>query len=134
MKHGKKPEKRNQAGQVADARKNEILEIYQDLFQTIWNRLQPTLGTVAVASICRSALAQGSQGHPLLKMIDIDELGIRTGGLREKLDSFEPRALRVDLLAFVDEILRLLTDLTGDILVGKIKPLVQDARQRMGVN
>jgi len=54
------------AERVSQARKEEVLEIYEDLLQTIWNRILPTLGRVTVMAIMERALALTKETYPLM--------------------------------------------------------------------
>ena len=61
------------AERVSQARKEEVLKIYEDLLQTIWNRILPTLGRVTVMAIVERALALTAENFPSVNRLQVRE-------------------------------------------------------------
>jgi hypothetical protein len=102
------------------ARKEEVLEIYEDLLQTIWNRIMPTLGRVTVTAITERALVLTTEKYPLTKQLRLTADGVSFDILRQHLGEEEKPVLRDALKELVTNLIDILAMLTGDILVTKL--------------
>ncbi len=116
---------------LRQARHEEVLAIYEDLLQTIWNRLVPTLGRVTVAAILDRSVAATAEHHPFVKTLRVTREGLEFQGLRDHLmppggpEQVEIRGAMKELVA---SLIDLLATLTGDILVRQLLKDVERAR------
>jgi hypothetical protein len=110
------------------ARKEEVLEIYEDLLQTIWNRIMPTLGRVTVTAITERALVLTSEKYPLTKQLRLTAEGVSFDILRQHLGEEEKPVLRDALKELVTNLIDILAMLTGDILVRKLLKEIEEKK------
>ncbi|MEQ8995225.1 MAG: hypothetical protein RID53_01825 [Coleofasciculus sp. B1-GNL1-01] len=109
------------------ARKEEVLEIYEDLLGTIWHRILPTLGRVTVIAIMDRALAITQDDYPLIEHLHTTAQGIDFEPLRQRLGEEERLLLRDALKELIANLIDILAMLTGDILV---RQLLRDIEER----
>lgn len=112
--------------------KREIIDVFRELLERLWARLVHLIGESNTAAIFHSALNEAGSTAPFLQKITVNEQGLRMDGLVAEADDLTRTELRVALLTFTDSIVALLTDLTGDILVTKVAPLMQQFRREIG--
>lgn len=110
------------------ARKEEVLEIYEDLLQTIWNRIMPTLGRVTVTAIMERALALTVEKYPLIKHLEVRTEGVCFEVLRQHLGEEEKPILREALKEVITNLIDILAMLTGDILVRQLLKEIKERR------
>lgn len=112
---------------VSQARKEEVIETYDDLIKTIWNRILPTLGRVTVIAIMERALALTRENYPLIGQLTVGQDGISFLVLRERLQDEDREMIREALKELITNLIDILAMLTGDILV---KQLLQEIESR----
>ena len=105
---------------VSQARKEEVLEVYEDLLKTIWNRILPTLGRVTVMAIMERALALTAETYPLLGRLQVTNEGLSFDVLRQQMREEEREDIRDALKELVANLIDILAMLTGDILVRQL--------------
>lgn len=105
---------------VSQARKEEVLTIYQDLLQTIWNRILPTLGRVTVMVIMERTLAITQKKYPPISHLQVTNHGIVFSDLHRHVDEVEHDLLRLALNDFIVNLIDILAMLTGNILVEQL--------------
>jgi hypothetical protein len=71
------------AERVMRARREEVLETYEDLLSTIWNRIVPTLGQVTVLAIIKRSLALTEQHHPIISALVVTGEGCDSTAFRD---------------------------------------------------
>lgn len=111
--------------------KEEMVNIFRDTAEGLWARLIQYIGLSSTVAIFRSALRESGRSFPFLLRIKITNGGIRLDDLRRDLGGLERQTVRLGLLAFANGLVALLTELTGEILVHKVEPLVSAFRIRM---
>lgn len=102
------------------ARKEEVIEIYEDLLQTIWNRIMPTLGRVTVTAIMERALVLTAEKYPVIHHLEVRAAGVSFDVLRQRLGEEEKLAMRDALKELIANLIDILAMLTGDILVQQL--------------
>lgn len=112
---------------VAQARKEEVLDIYNDLLRTIWNRILPTLGRVTVMAIMERALALTEERYPIIGFLRVTSEGISFRILSQNVQDEDNQFIREGLKELVANLIDILAMLTGDILV---KQLLQEIEGR----
>jgi hypothetical protein len=115
------------AERVTQARKEEVLTIYEDLLSTIWNRIVPTLGRVTVSAIMERALALTKDTYPLLGHLQVTDGGVSFDVLHQRIGEEKREEIREALKELVANLIDILAMLTGDILV---KQLVREIEGR----
>lgn len=105
---------------VSQARKEEVLTIYQDLLQTIWNRILPTLGRVTVMVIMERTLAITHKKYPPISHLQVTNHGISFTELQQHVDDVEHEVLRLALNDLIVNLIDILAMLTGNILVEQL--------------
>jgi hypothetical protein len=105
---------------VSRARKEEVLAVYEDLLQTIWNRILPTLGRVTVMAIVERSLTLTKASHPSLAPLQVTAEGLSFDALRQQVEDEERVTLRDALKELVANLIDILAMLTGDILVRQL--------------
>jgi hypothetical protein len=102
---------------VGLARKEEVIAVYHDLVQTIWDRLTPTLGRVTVAAIMERSLAATIEHYQFMSSLRVTREGVSFDALREHLDDQERDSIRDGMKDLITNLIDLLAMLTGDIIV-----------------
>jgi len=105
---------------VARTHKEEVLDVYQKLLQTIWSHILPTLGQVAVTVIGEQAQALAQEKHPVMRHLRVTLEGVSFEGLQEHLDEVEIEALHEAFKDLIANLIEILTTLTGNVLVQKV--------------
>ncbi|MBW4576671.1 MAG: hypothetical protein KME08_15455 [Aphanothece sp. CMT-3BRIN-NPC111] len=117
--------------EMALAAKEQTLEIFGELLERLWERLIGLIGETATVAVFRSALLETSRDHFILQEIDIENSGIDLERLKKTLNALESSAIRSGLLAFTENVMTLLIDLTGGILLRKVEPLMQQFKEKL---
>ncbi|GAB4224801.1 MAG: hypothetical protein Kow0049_01160 [Stanieria sp.] len=94
----------------------EVLKIYQDLLQVIWNRILPTVGQVTIMTIMERALVLTKEKYSLISYLHITPQGISFEELFLKLEQEEGLKIQEAFKKLVVNVFDILTLLTGDIL------------------
>jgi len=113
--------------------KQAIVQFFSTLSNRLWQRLIGFIG-VSNATVClQSVLVQTRQQYAFLQDVRVDDSGIHVDHLGTRLDTVEKARLQEGLLTYIDAVMALLTDLTGEVLVHKIAPLVQQLKHHLEV-
>ncbi len=112
---------------ITQARKEEVLDIYNDLLRTIWNRILPTLGRVTVMAIMERALALTQETYQIIGYLQVTSEGVSFRSLSQNIKEEETHVLREGLKELIANLIDILAMLTGDILV---KQLLQEIEGR----
>jgi len=100
---------------------NELLDIYEDILETIRTRILPTIGRPATAAVVERALALAAEAHPLLSDVKMNEEGLSLEALREQAARGDKAE---DIQAGLEQLLTDLVDaiatLTGDVLIREL--------------
>lgn len=114
---------------VTQARKEEVLEIYNDLLKTIWNRILPTLGRVTVMAIMERALAITEETYPLIGHLQVTSEGVSFRGLSQNVKDEDTHVIREGLKELIANLIDILAMLTGDILVKQLLQEIEGRKQ-----
>jgi hypothetical protein len=112
---------------VIQARKEDILEIYEDLLKTIWNRIQPTLGRVTVMAIMERAVVLTKERYLLIEHLRVIPEGVDFHPLHQRVGEEDRDVIREALKELIANLIDILAMLTGDILV---RQLMQEIERR----
>jgi hypothetical protein len=105
---------------IRQARKEEVLEIYEELLQTVWNRILPTLGRVTVMAIMERAIILTKESYPIVERLEVTSDGLSFDSLRSSMNESELEVIREALRELVADLIDILAMLTGDILVQQL--------------
>jgi hypothetical protein len=112
---------------IAQARKEEVLDIYNDLLKTIWNRILPTLGRVTVMAIMERALVLTEESYAIIGYLKVTSEGVSFRTLSQNVKDEDNQIIREGLKELIANLIDILAMLTGDILV---KQLLQEIEGR----
>lgn len=105
---------------VNRARKEEILDIYEELLTTVWNRIIPTLGQVTVVAMVERALVITTRTYPQIRYLRVLNHGIDFSELRQHADESGRETLREALKDLLTKLVDILVALTGDVLIRQL--------------
>jgi hypothetical protein len=114
---------------IRQARKEEVLEIYEELLQTVWDRILPTLGRVTVMAIMERAIILTKEGFPIIGRLKVSPDGLLFDELRVSVSESELAVIREALRELVADLIDILAMLTGDILVQQLIKEIDGRRQ-----
>lgn len=106
---------------VDQTRVDELIDIFVDLVQTIWDRIFPTLGRVTIMAIMERALAQTKEHFSIISHLSIESKGVSFKIFREKIATEDRCFIQESLMEFVANLIDILAILTGNILVTKLQ-------------
>ncbi len=117
-------EKNSSAGTAylksASGDSGKIIEIYDDLLQTVWDKILPTLGIVTVMTITERAIAKTEKKYSFMGALKVTEKGIAfTDGIT-LLSSQNDENLKNAFKVVVCNLFDILAKLTGNILVNQL--------------
>jgi len=98
----------------------KIIEIYDDLLQTVWDKILPTLGIVTVMTITERAIAKTKNKFPFLALLKVTEKGIDFDSCVSALTSQSDANLTNAFKVVVCSLFDILAKLTGNILVNQL--------------
>jgi len=111
--------------------KQEIVESFDAVLVQLCRLLAPIIGADATTALVRSALLEARRDHRVLRDLEIDAAGGQVEQLRANLGHVDNLDLRDSLLVYIDRVMALITDLTGEVLAMKLTPHVQQFHQRL---
>jgi len=114
---------------IRQARKEEVLEIYEDLLQTVWDRILPTLGRVTVMAIMERAVVLTKESYPIVECLEVSPDGLLFDKLRDCMNESDLETIREALRELVADLIDILAMLTGDVLVQQLIKEI-DGRQK----
>jgi hypothetical protein len=97
-----------------------IVDVYEDLFSTIWQGLTPTLGAVTLATIIERAVRRTAVEYELMRLITVNQDGIDFDQLNRITSDSDQEFLREGFKLLVANLLDILTKLTGNVLVNEL--------------
>jgi len=113
---------------INDARKAEVLGIYEELLQTVWDRILPTLGRVTTVAIMERAVILTKEKYPIVDGVKVGPRGLVLASLRASDDEADSATIREALKELVADLIDILAMLTGDILVTRLIKEIEGRR------
>jgi len=101
---------------VKDAPSQRLLEAFGQAFNAVWRRARVPLGDVTLMAILDRVLHNGVERFPLLSLLEMDETGVRSDKLRERVDSLPRDQIQEGLRFILSEFLTVLGNLTAEVL------------------
>lgn len=111
--------------------KAEVVDIFSELLQSLWNRIVGVIGESPTSTIFNGALWETSQKYTFLTGLSIDSAGVHIETLIQNLNQIDHSELRAGMTALVGNTVGLLTDMTGTILMNKVDPLLQKFKREL---
>lgn len=105
--------------------REEIVDIYEDLFQTIWDRIMPTLGVVTTVTILERAIYRTRQQFEILEHLEVTDEGLDFSELRKRVGEKQKPVLKEGFKELVASLFDILAKLTGNVLVRHLETLVE---------
>lgn len=90
------------------------------------------IGADATNAVLWSALLATRRDYPVLNNLEVSDVGSHVAPLPMHLSHVDDTELQHSLMAYIDGIVALVADITGEVLVVKITPLVHQFQQRLG--
>jgi hypothetical protein len=109
----------------------ELVEAFRAVTGQLWQELVSLIGESSAVSMWQSALQESRRHFPFLSGIDVEAVGVRVDRLRANVMSLDRSTLRAGLLAFMNSLEAIMVDLTGDVLMRKVGPLVQQLKRQL---
>jgi hypothetical protein len=114
-------------------RNRAFLALFQRTLDGLWRRARTTLGEVTLIAISERVLYDATERFPALSAVKVATDGIRCDGAREQLEALPRDELRAAARAVLAGWLRVLGNLTGDVLtpalheeLGRVAPATDD--------
>ncbi len=111
----------------------DILDVYQDLLQTIWSHILPTLGQVAMIVIGEQAKTLTQKEHLVMRHLQVTSEGVSLDKLRGHVGEVEPEAIHEAFKDFFANLVKILTTLTGNVLVQKVVAEIEEEMSSVDV-
>ena len=105
--------------------KEEIVDMYEDLFQSIWDRIMPTLGLVTMATIMERAIYRARQRFEALEYLEVTDEGLDFSELRKRVSEKDKGILKEGFKELIASLFDILAKLTGNVLVSHLEKLVE---------
>jgi hypothetical protein len=94
----------------------QLFLAFEEAFRALWERAHQTLGDVTLIAIVDRVLYTAAEQHPVLSPLSVDGSGLLAEELRARAGSLPPEALALAVRFVLTELLRVLGNLTADIL------------------
>lgn len=112
--------------------KNEIINIYEDIFITIWDKVCPTLGIIAIVPIFHRAILRTSEQFANLEFLGVTEEGIDFSEFKLRSMEDDKEIIKSSLNELIGNLFDILIKLTGNILVSKLMKVIVVSRFATG--
>jgi len=117
--------------QILNSSKEDFLEVYEPLLNTIWDRLQSTLGVVTTRTLIERAQSMLLDTYPILRHLRITLKGIEFEIIRKYIGKEEDTTLQSALKELVKKIIAILVMLTGDLITPRLMNEIQALIKRL---
>ena len=108
--------------------KNEIINIYEDIFITIWDKVCPTLGIISIVPIFQRAILRTSEQFANLEFLEVTPEGIGFSEFKFRSMEDDKEIIKSSLNELIGNLFDILIKLTGNILVNKLMKVIVIAR------
>ena len=108
--------------------KNEIINIYEDIFITIWDKVCPTLGIISIVPIFQRAILRTSEQFANLEFLEVTPEGIDFSEFKFRSMEDDKEIIKSSLNELIGNLFDILIKLTGNILVNKLMKVIVIAR------
>ena len=105
---------------VNQARKDEVLKLFEDLLMTIWKRLMPILGKMTVTMIFKRSLDMTLDKFSIIKNLKIHDEGLVFQEQSNDISDKDFKELKNSLKEYIANLIDILATLTGNVIVNKL--------------
>jgi hypothetical protein len=105
--------------------RENIVGVYEELFDAIWDKITPTLGAMTVATIVKRAVQRTVEEHQLVGLLSVTEEGVSFTELKRVAGEKDQEALREGFKLLVANLFDILAKLTGNVLVNELLKVVE---------
>lgn len=113
-----------------DERKEILLLLYREVLQRIVDTLLPTIGEIAISALLKSAVVETRERYPSFPVIEIENGRIDPESFHDIRDCDYP-FLKTALVYSLERFATILQDLTGDILLSKVEPILEGFKENV---
>lgn len=100
--------------------KVEVIDIYEEILTTIWDKISPTLGNITVRTIGERAVLLASEQYPILKSVAVTDEGFDFTELKTRIDEKGKTNIREGFKEIIATLFDILAKLTGNIMVDRL--------------
>ena len=108
--------------------KVEVIDIYEDIIITIWEKISPTLGNITVRTIGERAVTLSSERYTFMRNVTVTEEGFDFAELKRRVDEKDKDSMREGFKELISSLFDILAKLTGNILVDRLMQEVEGLR------
>jgi hypothetical protein len=119
-------EKAESESRVAVETRENSVDVYEDLFDTIWGNIIPSLGAITAATIVERAIRRTAAEHEMVGLLVVSQEGINFGQLKRIAGEKDQAALREGFRLLVGNLFDILAKLTGNVLVNELVKVVEE--------
>ena len=105
--------------------KGEVVDIYEDIFKTIWKKISPTLGVITVVTILQRAAYRTAQEFSIIKHLKFGEEGIDFTEMKSMAMTEDKEHIKEGFRELIGNLFDILAKLTGNILVNELMKVVE---------
>lgn len=105
--------------------KQEIIDIYEELFKTLWDRIAVTLGGITLTALFRRIIKRVSLKYPWVKGLEVQAEGLNFKNLDTKSYESDKVRMKKGFNAIIVELFSFLTEMTGDLLISELENIVE---------
>ena len=106
--------------QVETIRKEEVVDVYGDLLQKLWNKIVITLGIVTLKAIMRRSLVMTAQRYAFLEQLEITDEGLDLAKFKAGVSEQERENMKSGFEELILNLFAILAELTGEVIVNKL--------------
>jgi len=123
--------KKTREESIAEAKKEEVVEIYEELLKKIWDRIVFTLGAVTMAALLRRVIKKTVVSFSFIEELTVSNDGLNFSRLKEKIGIRDKKMIRNGFEELILNFFDLLAELTGDTIVDKLfkKEMLEEVKK-----
>ena len=106
--------------QVETIRKEEVVDVYGNLLQKLWNKIVVTLGIVTLKAIMRRSLIMTAQKYDFLSQLEITDEGLDLATFRARVSEQDRENMKSGFEELILNLFAVLAELTGEVIVNKL--------------
>jgi len=101
--------------------KESIVDTYEDLILSMWDKITPTLGTITVATIVQWAVHRTAAEHELIGLLRVKQDGVSFTHLKRVVADKDAAALKEGFQLLIANLFEILAKLVQTIDSGRVQ-------------
>jgi hypothetical protein len=97
-----------------------MVNIYERVTRIIWERLSPTFGIRTINAIAKNIVVRRSPAYPFVRYLQVSGEGLVWTELRARAIEIPEEELSAGLEGLLDDFFNALSNLVGQLIVGKL--------------